>query len=64
MFWLFYWIALLVSAAAALYLCVVRYSHGELDQHNRELKYRIDQAELAYLKTKKTKSRIKSKPDL
>lgn len=64
MIWISYWLILLMAAVVALYLCIDRYSHEELDLHNRELKHRMDQAELAYLKTKSTKSRIKNRPDL
>ena len=64
MIWILYWLALLTASTLTLYLCIDHLSHRELDQHNRELKHRIDQAELAYLRTKSTKSRIKSRPDL
>ena len=73
MIWISYWLILLMAAVVALYLCIDRYSHEELDLHNRELKHRMDQAEQesssyetlpAYLKTKSTKSRIKNRPDL
>ena len=62
MFWMVYWLALLGCCTWALYLAIDDYSHEELDQHCRELKHRIDQAELAYLKTKSTKSRVR-RPD-
>ena len=64
MIWIFYWLVLLTASTYTIYLIIDRYSHEELDEHVRELKHRIDQAELAYLRTKSTKSRIKSKPDL
>lgn len=62
--WIMYWIALLALSTLAVYLCVIRLSHGELDVYNRELKQRLDQAELAYLRGKKTQSRIKFPRDL
>ena len=64
MLWIFYWLVLLTASTYTIYLIVERYSHEELDEHVRELKHRIDQAELAYLRTKSTKSRIKRRPDL
>lgn len=64
MIWIFYWLSLLGVSVFVVYLIVDHYSHEELDLHNRELRHRIDQAELAYLKTKKTQSRIKNRPDL
>ena len=64
MIWILYWLALLTLATLTIYLTVDRYSHEELDQHCRELKHRIAQAELQYLRSKSTKSRIKFKPDL
>jgi hypothetical protein len=59
-----YWLALISLATAALYWCIDRYSHEELETYNRELEQRNLQAELAYLKTKKTQSRIKNRPDI
>lgn len=64
MIWILYWLALLSLSIYTIYTIIDHYSHEELDLHVRELKHRIDQAELAYLRTKSTKSRIKSKPDL
>lgn len=59
-----YWLTLLASSIGCIYWCIMVYSHVELDEHNQELEKRINDAELAYLKTKKTQSRIKFKPDL
>ena len=68
-----YWLALISLATAALYWCIDRYSHEELETYNRELEQRNLQAEQesssyetlpAYLKTKKTQSRIKNRPDI
>ena len=64
MTWILYWLVLLTISTGVIYWCVDRYSHRELDQHNHELQQQINNAELAYLKTKSTKSRIKNKPDL
>lgn len=64
MFWIAYWIFLLAAATAAISRAIFWYAHAELDDHDRELKQRIRQAELACLRTKSTQSRIKSRPDL
>ena len=64
MIWTVYWLLLLSATTTAIYLIVDLLSHNELDEYNRTLKHNINQAELAYLKTKSTKSRIKNKPDL
>ena len=64
MIWILYWLLLLSVSTVTIYFCIDRLSHDELDVYNRELNDNIRQAELAYLKTKKTKSRIKFKPDL
>jgi hypothetical protein len=64
MIWIFYWLALLSASTVTIYLIVDCLSHDELDDYNRTLNDNINQAELAYLRTKKTTSRIRSKPDL
>ena len=64
MIWIIYWLVLLSASILALYLAIDALSHDELDRYNRELKHNIGQAELAYLRTKSTKSRIKNHPDL
>jgi len=63
MFWFFYWLVLLTAAIFAVYLCTDQISHEELDEYNQELRTRINQAELEYLRTKSTKSRIRNRPD-
>jgi hypothetical protein len=73
MIWIVYWLTLLALSTLMIYLAIDRLSHDELDEYNRTLKHNINQAEQesssyetlpAYLKTKKTQSRIKHKPDL
>ena len=73
MIWIFYWLVLLSVSILTVYLCIDHLSHDELDEYNKELRHNINQAEQesssyetlpAYLRSKSTKSRIKSKPDL
>lgn len=63
-FWIAYWIILLTAATAAVGAAIFRWAHEELDQHNQEQQQRIEQAELAYLRTRSTRSRIRHRPDL